>query len=128
MVKEYLSDQVVEYVLSCSEEVLRSLTVSSLARRFYVDRSHLAREFKSRKNLTLFQFLQGEKMARAALLLRDSNDITVEKLSEELGFSSAEYFREVFKKHFAITPTKYRRFKNGYLRNQCLTAEVSVST
>lgn len=112
MVSEILSEQVVELVMTCSDEELMGLTVSSIARRFNVDRSYLSREFKSGKNFTLCQFIQGEKMARAAMLLKDNTDLTVMKLSENLGFCSAEYFREVFKRYFGVVPSKYRKYKN----------------
>jgi AraC-like DNA-binding protein len=113
MTKIRLSDQVVEFVMSCDDNELRKLTVTSLASRLNVDRSHLTREFKTDKKLILSRFIQGEKMTRAATLLRNTKNLTVETLSKRLGFCSAEYFREVFKKHFAVAPTEYRRYRNN---------------
>jgi len=120
MTKEKISEQVVEFVLSCTDEVLKKITVNSLASRFNVNRSHLAREFKANKRITLCKFIQGEKMARAALLLRNSNEMTVENLSKRLGFCSAEYFREVFKRHFAVSPSIYRQYKTNRNRGNFL--------
>lgn len=117
MDNETLSEQVVELVMTCSNEELKGLTVSSIARRFNVDRSHLSREFKAGKKFTLCQFLQGEKMARAAMLLKDTSDLTVAELSEILGFCSTEYFREVFKRYFGVVPSKYRKYKNHCNKN-----------
>ncbi|UCH94704.1 MAG: helix-turn-helix transcriptional regulator [Candidatus Aminicenantes bacterium] len=112
MDSETLPDQVAKFVMTCNNEVLKGMTVSSIARRFKVDRSHLAREFKSDKNFTLCQFIQREKMVRAAMLLRETTDLTVAKLSESLGFCSAEYFRGLFKRYFGVVPSKYRKYKN----------------
>jgi two-component system response regulator YesN len=109
---EILSKQVVELVMTCSDEELKGLTVSSIARRLNVDRSHLSREFKSYNSLTLCQFIQGEKMVRAAILLNDNIDLKVAKLSENLGFCSPEYFRELFKRYFGVVPSKYKEYKN----------------
>jgi AraC-like DNA-binding protein len=114
MDSEILTDQVAKYVMTCNNEVLKGMTVSSIARRFKVDRSHLAREFKSCKNFTLCQFIQREKMVRAAILLKDATDLTVAKLSENLGFCSTEYFRGLFKRHFGVVPSKYREYKNHW--------------
>ena len=77
-----------------------------------MDRSRLAREFKSGKNFTLCQFIRREKMVRAAILLREAADLTVAELSENLGFCSAEYFREIFKRYFGVAPSKYKQYKN----------------
>lgn len=112
MNRETLTDRVAKYVMTCDNEVLKRLTVSAIARRFDVNRSHLAREFKSGKNFTLCKFIQTEKMMRAAILLMDTNDLTVAKLSEDLGFCSAEYFRGVFKRYYGIAPSKYREYRN----------------
>lgn len=112
MNNETISDQVTRFVMTCTNEVLKKMTVSNIARKFQVDRSHLAREFKSGKNFTLCQFIQKEKMVRAAISLRENADLTVTKLSQSLGFCSTEYFREVFKKHFGVAPGKYREYKN----------------
>lgn len=112
MNSETISDQVAKFVMTCKNEVLKEITVSSIARRFQVDRSHLARQFKSGKNFTLCQFIQREKMVRAAILLREDADLTVTKLSETLGFCSTEYFRDVFKKYFGVAPSKYREYKS----------------
>jgi AraC-like DNA-binding protein len=125
MDNEILSEQVVEFVMTCSDEELMRLTVSSIARRFNVNRSHLSREFKSGKNFTLCQFIRGEKMARAAVLLKDTSDLTVAKLSEYLGFSSAEYFREVFKSYFGVVPSKYRKYKHHCKKNKRLVKPIS---
>ena len=107
-----LDNRVVKLIMTCSDEELKGLTVSSIARTFNLDRSHLSREFKSGKNITLCQFIQGEKMARAAMLLKDTTDLKMSELSEKLGFCSDEYFREVFKRHFGISPSKYRAYRN----------------
>jgi AraC-like DNA-binding protein len=120
MDSEILSQQVIELVITCRDEELKGLKVSTIARRFNVHRSHLSRQFKSDKNITPCQFIQRERMARAARLLMDTVDLTVVKLSEKLGFCSAEYFREVFKRYFGVAPSKYRKSKNYCKENNWL--------
>ena len=108
-----LANQVTKFLLTCDDKMLRILSVTSLARLFNVDRSHLAREFKASKKYTLCQFIQKEKMGRAVclLILNSSSQLTVKRLSEKMGYCSPEYFREIFKKHFGVVPSKYREYK-----------------
>ncbi len=127
MDNEKLPDLVMEFVMTCNDEELRKLTVSSLAKRFHVDRSHLAREFKAGKNFTLSKLLQGEKMARAASLLSSSSKFTLKWLSQKMGFCTSEYFREVFKKYFGVVPSKYREYKCTLKRSNLLKLIVIVS-
>ncbi len=50
-----------------------------------------------------------------ALRLLASTDIPVHTISEQLGFSSVNYFRQQFKIHTSVSPTFYR--KQGKLEN-----------
>ncbi len=108
-----LADQVAEFLLTCDDAALFKLNVTSLARIFHVDRSHLTREFKASKHYTLCRFIQKEKMVRAASLLSSSSNLTLKLLSQKMGFCTSEYFREVFKRHFGVVPSKYREYKTN---------------
>jgi AraC-like DNA-binding protein len=115
-----LADQVTEFILTCDDAAFCKLNVSSIARMFNVDRSHLARKFKANNNYTLCKFIQKEKMGRAASLLSGSSNLTLEQLSKKMGFCTPEYFREVFKKHFGIVPSKYREYKTNKKKDRSL--------
>lgn len=108
-----LADQVTEYLLTCDDSAIFKLNVTTLAGLFHVDRSHLARQFKASKHFTLCGFLQKEKMGRAASLLSSSSKLTMERLSQKMGFCASEYFREVFKRHFGVVPSTL--FRNDVL-------------
>ncbi|HLP46078.1 MAG TPA: helix-turn-helix transcriptional regulator [Candidatus Deferrimicrobium sp.] len=112
-----LADQVAEFLLTREDDALFRLNVSSLARVFHMDRSYLSREFKASRNCTLFRFIQNEKMVRAASLLSNSSKLKLERLSKAMGFCTSEYFREVFKKHFGVVPSKYREYKTNLKKN-----------
>ncbi|MCU0286867.1 MAG: AraC family transcriptional regulator [Acidobacteria bacterium] len=107
-----LADHVFEFLINCDDDEFFKLNVSLLALKFHVDRSHLAREFKASKNCTLCKFIKNEKMKRAASIL-SSSKVNMECLSKTLGFCKADYFREVFKKHFGVTPGLYARRKKN---------------
>ncbi|MDQ1354663.1 MAG: two-component system, response regulator YesN [Acidobacteriota bacterium] len=115
-----LADQVTEYLLTCDDSAIFKLNVTTLAGLFHVDRSHLARQFKASKHFTLCGFLQKEKMGRAASLLSSSSKLTMERLSQKMGFCTSEYFREVFKRHFGVVPSKYREYKMGIKKSNLL--------
>ena len=48
------------------------------------------------------------KTERAVILL-ESTDDSVEKISEKLGFSNAAYFRKTIKRYTGMTPMKIRK-------------------
>lgn len=52
------------------------------------------------------------RLNRAAKLLKEGK-YNITEIAEMTGFSDAKYFREVFKKHFKVSPSKYGKEKGG---------------
>lgn len=48
------------------------------------------------------------RLKRSAQLLREGKH-TITEIAEMTGFNDAKYFREVFKKHFKVSPSKYAK-------------------
>ncbi len=107
--KNSISDDVVEYILSCPAEDLESISVGSLAKKFNVNRSHLSQRFKSDKKFTLHDYIVMVKVLRALSLLESEETITIDDLSRKMGFSSTDYFTGIFKKIIGTTPGKYKK-------------------
>jgi AraC-like DNA-binding protein len=82
------------------------LSVGEVARRCGVSESGLYAIFRS-EGTTPVDFRQRLLCERAAVLLC-STDMTVEEISDHLGFSTPSYFRRVLKKHFRQTPKEIR--------------------
>jgi two-component system, response regulator YesN len=108
--KKTISDRVVEFVLNCSVDEFRNLTVNGIASFFHVNRCYLSRKFKSDKDFTLCEFLIREKLSRSVDLLRRDNHITIRALSAKMGFSNANYFIQIFKRYYGASPGRYREY------------------
>ena len=50
------------------------------------------------------------RLKRAAQLLKEQQ-YSITEVAEMTGFSDAKYFREVFKKHFNVSPSQYGKQK-----------------
>lgn len=64
--------------------------------------------FQKSSDVTL-NALRGQLLLERARDLLLSTDQPVESVSDELGFSSASYFRKKFKAHFGMTPGEMRK-------------------
>jgi len=126
MRKHTISDRVVEFVLNCSIEQFQNLTVSKLAEIFRVHRCYLSRKFKNDKDFTICEFLLREKLFRAVELLKRDNELTIRELSEKMGFSNSNYFIRIFRRHFGISPGRYRKYINR--KNNSISTFTSTST
>ena len=57
--------------------------------------------------MSFTNYVTRTRMEEAARLLRDTDDKTY-LIAEKTGFVDANYFSSVFKKHFGLSPSRYR--------------------
>jgi AraC family transcriptional regulator, arabinose operon regulatory protein len=90
------------------ENLARPLTLSEVAEATGLSVSRLSHRFKDEVGITLGQFLERERLGRAAQLLRfTTRPITA--IAEEVGFASPIHFSLRFKKAFACNPREFRK-------------------
>ena len=85
-----------------------SLSVCELARLLAVSESSLYAAFQKHSESSIGEVKRRVVMERARDMLI-SSDISVESLSEQLGFSSSSYFRKCFRTHFGKSPRQIRK-------------------
>lgn len=68
----------------------------------------MAHSFTKFTGLSPIQYLNRRRLETACQLLRDT-DYSVSDISSQTGFSSQSYFTQIFRKHYGITPIKYRQ-------------------
>lgn len=88
------------------EHISEPLTVTDLAKHFYLHPDYLSRLFKKHAHTTVSHYITLQKIATAQSLLRDGR--TVAEVQEILGYSSYAYFFKTFQKNTGISPSKYR--------------------
>lgn len=113
MKKDFLCDLAIEFILAQKNEKLSELSVEQIAQELNVSRSYLARIFKRERNFSLKEYLLREKMIRSTILLVKEPQMTVNELSEKMGFLDTDYFAHIFKKYFGISPGRYRECKQN---------------
>lgn len=83
-------------------------SAAETARHLGVSESSLYAAFRSVCGCTLVD-AKHNLLATAAVLLLLSTDLSIEAISEQLGFSSAAYFRKVFRDQMGTSPRDVRR-------------------
>ncbi len=101
-----LAASVIEYIRTHWQE---ELTLTSLSDRFSISSSHLSRLFKQVTGENLSVFVIQFKLEKAAELLVTRSDLSVKNIGELLGYYSSAYFTKLFKDHYGVTPSQYRR-------------------
>lgn len=82
-------------------------SVSSLAAELDCSREYLARWFRSVVGVSPSDYLTQHRLRLAARELRSSSS-KLESIARRTGFSGANYFCRVFRKHLGVTPAQFR--------------------
>lgn len=99
--------QIVTEMISYMEHQFKSITLSKLAKRFNYSESHCSRIIKSNTGKTFTNIILDIKFNKAKNLLKKSSH-SIEEIAILSGFNNIEHFQRLFKKHYDITPGKYR--------------------
>ncbi len=85
----------------------RAWSVASLAEAAHVSTRHLARLFKDNAGIAPLDYLQQIRIDLAEAMLR-AGDLSVERVAEQSGFSSAHHLRRVWHKFHGRAPASVR--------------------
>ena len=85
----------------------QQLSLAQLSEYVYANPSSLSSEFNAEVGVSLSEYVAGLRLNHAKQLLRET-DKTIAEVADLSGFTSAKYFREVFKKQTDLSPQQYR--------------------
>lgn len=101
---ENLIGEIKEYVKNHCTDIIK---ISDVASRFHISPSYLSRLFKNIHGATFIDFLVNCRLEKAKELLLGS-DAKIYEVSSLAGFGSEKHFIRAFKKHFGLSPMKFR--------------------
>lgn len=105
----FIPDQRLEQVIAFMEENLdRPLSLKELAAYAAMSTSTLNRQFKLSTGWSPVDFHIHRRVAYAAKLLL-TTDHSMERISEQTGFSDANYFARQFRTHMQMSPREYKQ-------------------
>lgn len=84
------------------------VTVNDLVHHLHVSRRSLETRFKGTLGRTVYAEIMRVRLERVQTLLRETS-MTVEAISDTCGFASASHLGAVFRNHFDMTLSSYRR-------------------
>ena len=100
----YLTDRVTDYI---HENLSGQLTVQQIAEHFHYSRARLSTLYKEATGISISEAITNAQVKKAKELLYQSEK-SIAEISEEMGFSSAQYFSSKFAKETGVSPSYYR--------------------
>lgn len=96
--------KMIDYINS---HIYEEITVTDVAKAFYISQSTLARRFKESLALMPLEYIRRKKLLLAAEMLREGK--TVFAAGSNVGYHDNSYFIELFKKYYGVTPHQYKQ-------------------
>ncbi len=97
MAKQYIKDN-----------LKRNILLSELADYCYMSEKQLTRIFKSYEGISATEYIRKKRCLLIEKLLADP-DLTLQTISDIMGFNNEYYFNAFFKKNTGMTPGAYRK-------------------
>lgn len=85
-----------------------TLTLDILARQAHLNKFYLAHAFKEEYGMSPIHYMITRRVEESRYLLRET-DMSMSQIARILGFSSASYFSQSFRRAEGISPMEYRK-------------------
>lgn len=89
------------------DNLSEKITLETLEQEFFLNGTHLSRQFKKHTGLTLRSYILERRISRARSLL--ANDLSITEVCHQAGFSDYANFIRSFTKATGMSPGKYAR-------------------
>ncbi|MGM9589803.1 MAG: AraC family transcriptional regulator [Faecousia sp.] len=88
------------------------LSLEDLARETHINKFYLAHAFKDEYGMSPINYMISRRIGESRYLLQETN-MSMSQIARVLGFSSASYFSQSFRRAEGISPIEYRKKKSG---------------
>ena len=108
--KNDITRQVLTYI---DNNIYAKISLEELARIFYFNKDYIMRSFKKELGITIIDYMNKKRIYQSLKELQTTND-SILKVALEHGFTSQEYFTEIFNKIMGVNPLSYRKFTKNH--------------
>ena len=91
-----------------SKHIEKNPSIAYLAQKYNVSEVYLRRKFKERMGISPAKYRNELRFGKAVSYLK-FGDISVQEISDMLGYATVSHFIKEFKKRFGISPLQYRK-------------------
>lgn len=104
-----------------------NLTVESIAAAIGCSPNYLSTVFKRELEQSLTDYMQSQRLAEAADLLRKTN-LSVQNIAAYIGYADTNYFSRLFRRHYQTTPTAYRKNSGRTIKEQSSLSDLAADS
>ena len=107
--KAPVSEKMIDNVITeIREHYMEDISLTSLSTKYNISMGHLSKMIMEQLQVNFSDYIASLRIQRAKELLRDDS-LSIQEISEIVGYNDYFYFTKVFKKIEGISPSKYRK-------------------
>ncbi len=91
------------------ENYNKDINIKDASKELSYHESYINRQIKKETGFAFHSYLLNVRLNKALDILNGQGNISIERVSELVGFSDPKYFATCFKRHFKITPSKAKK-------------------
>lgn len=100
-----LTNYIKDYI---EKNYMYPITLSEISRKLHFSLPYLSYRFKQDTGFTFVNYLQNKRMENSSRLLANT-DKKIAEIAEQSGYTDVKFFNAVFKKHWGVTPSAFRK-------------------
>lgn len=109
-----LSDNIKNAEQFIDENLQKDLTILNISKGTNISKSVLYKNFRISFDCTVKEYINRKRVEKSEELLTNT-DLSIEEISQAVGFSSASYYSKIFKKYTGISPLRLRKTRSHQL-------------
>jgi len=88
------------------------ITLKEISQSLDYSSAHISRLFRKYFNTTFSNYLQQTRLSKSCHLLLET-DWSIAKVAAAVGYNNVQFFHQIFKKRYRLTPLQYRKIKRS---------------
>lgn len=108
MLKPAFDENIQKAVAFINENLESDLSIRSISQSINVSKSVLYKRFHACFHCTVSEYINTKRIEKSIELLTKT-DLSVEEISQKVGFSSTSYYTKTFKQQKGLPPLKYKK-------------------
>ena len=107
--------RILQYI---DDNIYSKISLEDLSHIFYFNKDYIMRLFKKEIGLTIVDYISRRRIYSSLEELHNTDDLIL-KVALKHGFTSQEYYTEIFTKVIGVNPNTYRKFTFRSLFIRC---------
>lgn len=87
-----------------------NITLKEISDTLGYSSAHISRTFRKYFSTTFTDYLQQTRLSKSCRILLET-DWPISRISAEVGYNNVQFFHQIFKKRYNLTPLQYRKMK-----------------